>query len=252
MAIDEFGTLLSSGALMLDVEYGNVHGFFSAHRDHGHFDVGGEEVTRSMTGHLPQATLRFDDHVMTRTEVLQRDLIVHADQTADTYDVVSRFVVRDRTHRPAWIHGQVVSHRASSVYHQFPAGKVVVPVGDIHWLSLQVAAEGDIPSNMDHVVYVRDESIDASGSCWIVHQRLIANASQQSLHLRGCHPMYNQAFPAWFDAAVPAALKRPFYRLRETRCPRSPVMAVAHARWLPGAQVRLSATLRLSHGAQPF
>lgn len=253
MVEDDLRALLSSGDLELDVEYGNVHGFFSAVREHGRFNVGVGDAARTMSGQLHQAALHLTDQVQVSSDRLQRELRICAAATdAQTYDVVSRFVVRDHSHRSAWIHGRTVQHGASSTYNQFPAGKMVVPIGEQHWLTFEVDVIGRIPTLMEHVVYVRDEAVERGGYRWVVHQRLIARPDGLPLHLRGCHPRYNRALPAWFDALVPAAWKRPLYRVRETTCPRSPIMAVAHATWSTGMQASLITTLRLSHGPAPF
>lgn len=249
---DSLPDLLMSGDLALDIEYGNVHGFFSAARDLGPFDLGKESVTRSFSGLLHCASLRMTDRVEIADDHLQRELSVFADEGAQTYDVVSRFVIKDRSRRPAWIHGRVVEHGANSTYNQFPAGKAVVPVGSQHWLTFDIDAAGDYPPQMAHVIYVRDEAVEHAGYRWVVHQRLIAQPPGLPLHLRGCHPRYNRALPAWLDGLVPAFLKQPLYRVRETRCPRSPIMAVAHATWRAGMQASLTSTIRLSHGPAPF
>jgi len=245
--------LLHEGDLLLDIEFGNVHGFFSAHREAGPFIPDDSGRSRTLTGRLTGASMRLHDSVQMTRATLSRDLSVSAVDRSETYDVVNRFVVIDRSaSRSAWIAGQLIQHRQQSRYHQFPAGRMVVPVGLDHWLIIDSTVVGNPPEGMQHLTYLRDEPSPGVGNRWIVHQRLLAQPQRTSLHLRGCHPLYNEAFPKVVESLVPSVVKRRLYRIRETRCPNSPVMAVSHAVWATGTQLTLHTDIKLSHGSAPI
>lgn len=244
---------LGQGRLLLDIEYGNVHGFFSGARALTHGD--GEPFcggVREFTGHLKQAAVRMEDHVVVEPDRLLRRLTFTMLDDALVYDLVSRFVVIDRSFsRDGWIHGHAIRHASHSVYHQYPATSAVVPMGDAQWLTARFSVEGDVPLNMAHVAYIRDEARTSEGNRWILHHRLIALPQADNLALRGCNPRFDRPVPAAVNQLVPLSIRRLLYRIRETRWPHAPVMAVAHARWRAGQQVTLVTDLRLSHGERP-
>lgn len=245
--------VLHQRSLSLGIEYGNVHGFFSDAKAHPHaeakaFDGG----VRELTGDLRGASVRMEDRVQIDSDHLSRRLTFTMLDDARLYDLVSRFVVIDRSGvREGWINGQAVGHRARSVYHQFPASEAVVPVGHAHWLRARFRVEGELPPGMAHVAYIRDEASTHEGNRWILHHRLIALPHGDNLALRGCNPRFNRPVPAALNHRVPLALRRALYRIREARWPHAPIMAVAHARWRAGQQVTLVTDLCLSHGDRP-
>lgn len=249
----DMARLLHDGDLALDIEYGNVHGFFSARREASPFIPDDSGGSRTLTGRLTGALMRLHDSVQLTPSTLSRDLSVSALEQSETYDVVNRFVVTDRSAcRSAWIAGRQIQHRQQSRYHQFPAGRMVVPVGLDHWLIIDSSVVGNLPEGMQHLTYLRDEPSPGVGNRWIVHQRLLAQPKRKKLYLRGCHPLYNDAFPSVVDSLVPGMVKRRLYRIRETTCPNSPVMAVSHSVWPAGTQLTLHADIKLSHGAAPY
>jgi hypothetical protein len=143
--------VLHQRSLSLGIEYGNVHGFFSDAKAHPHaeakaFDGG----VRELTGDLRGASVRMEDRVQIDSDHLSRRLTFTMLDDARLYDLVSRFVVIDRSGvREGWINGQAVGHRARSVYHQFPASEAVVPVGHAHWLRARFRVEGELPPGLD-------------------------------------------------------------------------------------------------------
>ncbi len=244
---------LQQGWLSLDVEYGNVHGFFSGARARSHGNGAAFcEGFRKFTGHLQDAAVDMEDCVVLEPDRLLRRLTFTMLNDSSVYDLVSRFVAVDRSFaRNGSIHGQTVHHEGRSRYHQYPATSAVVPIGDAQWLSASFSVEGDLPPNMAHVAYIRDEACTNVGNRWILHHRLIALPKADNLALRGCNPRFDHAVPPLLNRLVPASIKHQLYRIRETRWPHAPVMAVAHAQWRAGQRVTLVTDLRLSHGERP-
>lgn len=239
--------------LSLDIEYGNVHGFFSAIGSGARAaDASSCSGLHECTGRLQGAAMRMTDSVAVDADRLVRRLTFTALNDGVVYDLVSRFVAMDRScSRDGWINGQAVQHRGRSVYHQFPATEAVVPLGDSAWLVARFSIEGDLPAGMAHVAYIRDEARLQEGNRWILHHRLIAFPQGDNLALRGCNPRFNRPFSPALNKLVPLPIRHRLYRIRETRWPHAPIMAVAHAPWREGQQVTLVTDLRLSHGDRP-
>ncbi len=214
--------LFSAGNLVLDVEFGNSHRFFSASKNNFLPNYENSESSH-VSAMIPAATLDITDTVKFETGQFTRDLSFLALERSYLFDAVSRFVVYSQSNRPAYIASKEIWHSNSNIYHQYPYAKPRLPIGDNEWITFGDNLS-DLPSGFDNVFYIRDESHDEKGYRWIVHHRFIAKIDSAHLIVRGCHPKFNKPFK--LQAIWPEWLKRKLYRIRESNYPFFPIQSV--------------------------
>ncbi len=243
--------LLSQGLVQLDVEFGNVHGFFSGSKSrpvlygHGRWPEEAEYEAR-----IELASLLVRDEVELQTAGLHRTVSFTPTESSALFDMVSRYVVIDQGGpRSARINGIEVPHRSANLYRQYPARTAMVPVGADQWLSFSGSQSGMPSSGFEHVFYVRDERQGPEGHRWIVHHRVVATELAQMLKLRGCNPRFEGPAPAWLNEAVPRWLHRKLFRIRERRFPGFPVMTIGENTLALGDRVTLASAVTVHQEA---
>lgn len=245
--------LIDRRLLRLDVEFGNVHGFFSAARDWAKNYRPGATPFCRYEARIRGASLEIQDEAVLSPIMLERRVVFRAQEPSSLFDFVSRFVVSDLGGgRPSAINGMQVPHVSSNLYHQYPAGQVVVPIGHDQWLRFSGRQEGMPADVFEHVFYVRDEPCTGTRDehRWIVHHRIVATPKADRLRLRGCNPRFEGPVPAWANRLVPGAVQRRLFRIRERHFPNFPVMTVGENGMDPGKCVVLSTRVGLLSSRQ--
>ena len=216
--------LLHNRLLRLDVEFGNAQGFFSAAKSGLDTDnVAQGDISSHYDAHIPCAMASINDSTIINKSELIRTTKFTTETDSRFFDLVSRFVVLSND-RCARIAGQNIQHNCKNIYHQHSTNDVVVPVGSEDHLHFQDNNSTE-HINFENVFYVRDEAVDKHGmKRWIVHHRMIVNQNAADLIVRCCHPVLEGPLP--FQKAIPAALKKQLFRIRERNFPDFPLMAV--------------------------
>jgi hypothetical protein len=225
-------SLLKSGLLKLDVEFGNSHGFFSATKAKKQL-LEAESGEINYEASFQDANLSVTDSCSIGIDYFDRKVNFEIASESRLYDLVSRYVVLSNE-RSAEISGITIRHTNSNIYYQYSASKTIVPIGNDDYIQF-----GDIGTtqheSFDNVFYVRDEATESNGMRrWIVHHRMIVKEEALNLIVRCCHPIWNRPVPA--QSLIPNFIKRQLFRIRERRYPNFPFMAVGEVS-LPSGQL---------------
>jgi hypothetical protein len=241
---NEVQSLLRSGLLRLDVEFGNSFASFSASRDQQSLYGCYNDDAKSYKARIQNVELVIDDATTYDKLVATRSVSFKFSTPSQIYDLVSRYVVTDTSAtRKAIINGQEINHSCSNIYYQYPADKVVVPIGTDGWIEFSGEQQGIPDCGFEHVFYIRDESVNQNGNRWIVHHRMIATTQAERLVLRGCHPHFNGPFPKWLNAILPSPLKHVLFRIREVSHPNFPIMVIGENQLPEGCKINLTTYL---------
>lgn len=241
-----WASLFEDGLLRLDVEFGNARTFFSGSKRRPELYSAGSLPSVDYDAEIPGASFSIGDHVTINGNSLSRSLIAETCGDSLLFDLVSRYVLIDRSRsRQASINGKAVRHACSNLYHQYSAGFVRVPLGRDSWLEFTGSVIGDMPAHFEHVFYVRDEAVVADGNRWIVHHRMIATADAEIMTLRGCNRLLDGPVPGYVNALVPRFIKRRLFRIRERERPNFPFMVVGENRMAARTRIGLRTKVTL-------
>lgn len=238
---------IESRDLIIDIEFGNQHGFFSGTRD-GFCDketYDEKVIDRSFSVDNCVAKGDVKELVNIKSDLLVRELDLNAIKDSFLFDFVSRFVVLSND-RNAYISDVEIKHNNSNIYYQYSDNNPVkVPLGDKHWL--EFFDEGSSKEKyFDNVFYVRDES-QANGSYkWVVHHRKIVKPEYSELILRGCNPRIEGVIP--YQKYLPRFIKNALFRIREKKYPNFPLMTVGVVN-VKDEKLKIKTKIRLSEDA---
>ncbi|EMK6826650.1 hypothetical protein V9K20_003519, partial [Vibrio cholerae] len=182
------------------------------------FSISFEAEIEGAKGKVSDKIDKVSDHVW------HRNVTFRTYTNSHLFDFVSRYVIRSSS-PIAYINNELVKHECSNIYHQFFSSglTVEVPIDDNFNLIFREICSSQEDS-FDNVFYLRDESIDNGKYKWIVHHRKIVKIEQAKLILRSCNPRFEGVLP--FQHFVPQFLKKPLFRIRESKYPCCPIMAV--------------------------
>ncbi|HFQ5583141.1 TPA: hypothetical protein ACGVBR_002506 [Vibrio vulnificus] len=212
----------------LDIEFGNENTYFSGKRNISLYQFPYDmdtEFSISFEAEIEGAKGKVTDKIdKVSDNVWHRNVMFHAYSDSHLFDFVSRYVIRTRS-PIAYINNKLVKHQCSNIYHQFLSSDltVEVPIDDNLSLIFRELYSSQEDS-FDNVFYLRDESIENETYTWVVHHRKIVKIDQAKLVLRGCNPRFEGVLP--FQKIVPQFLKKPLFRIRESKYPSCPIMAV--------------------------
>lgn len=244
-----WASIAVSQALSLDVEYGNADSFYSgcSHKGSGHLGAPlNKSINAEWAGSLTKTDISVQDKALLSDAGLLRTVNFNIVSDSSLFDLVSRFVVYSKSPRPGYINGQSFPHADRNFYRQFPVkNNVKVPISDIGYLNFESLA-AKVPAGFNEVFYIRGEGVSDLGFKWIVHHRLIVDPAKAKLILRSCNPRFEGPLP--LNSIIPRWVKRPFFRIRENRCPNFPVMAVGEITLLAGGEASLTTQVRLTNG----
>ncbi|MFQ2235977.1 hypothetical protein ACK32R_09740 [Aeromonas dhakensis] len=215
-------------AIQIDVEFGNENTFFSGkkhielYQTSLDFDA---SVLSSFEADIDGAKGRVTDRLeKVDDNAWHRELTFNTHAESHLFDFVSRFVVKTKS-PIAYINDVMVKHKCSNVYHQFLSTDMVVevPIDEDHKLVFRELSASQ-EKYFNNVFYLRDESVENGTYKWIVHHRKIVKIEHAKLILRGCNPKIEGVIP--FQQFIPNFLKKPLFRIRESKYPSFPIMAV--------------------------
>ncbi|WP_421312022.1 hypothetical protein [Aeromonas veronii] len=219
---------IENDIFQIDIEFGNENTYFSGKRNiipyQTPYDID-TEFSISFEAEIEGAKGKVSDKIeKVANNVWHRNVSFYTYSDSHLFDFVSRYVVKTKS-PIAYINNKVVKHQCSNIYYQCLSSNltVEVPIDDNFNLIFRELCSSQEDS-FDNVFYLRDESIDNGTYKWIVHHRKIVKIEQAKLILRGCNPRFEGVLP--FQHLVPQILKKPFFRIRESRYPRCPIMAV--------------------------
>ncbi|MCE8014828.1 hypothetical protein HOP62_01915 [Halomonas sp. MCCC 1A17488] len=240
---DDMPSLVESGQIFLDIEFGNSVGYYSF-KNHSNkaqeISVIASDI--SFSPELFGTHVTIGDRRKLSNNELLRAVKFSFCEVSKVYDLVSRFVVYSSNDRPAKINDKEIVHKNSNIYYQYPVTSLRVPVSGSTWLDFDFTFSNDI-EGMQSVCYVRDEKRDALGYRWIVHQRMIADPEKSNLIIRSCNPRYEGVLP--YQSLYPRWLKKQLFRIRERKYPSFPVMAVGEATVEKGMTCSLGARVKV-------
>lgn len=241
MKIKSIKSLLKSGLLKLDVEFGNSNGFFSATNAKKQFDELELGAMKYQAGYQA-ANLSITDSISIKSNYFDRKLNFEIISKSHLYDLVSRYIILSND-RSAEISGINIRHKNSNIYYQYCASKAIVPIGTDGYIQFSDLGTTQHPS-FDNVFYIRDEATEINGmKRWIVHHRIIAKEDASNLIVRCCHPIFKGPFLA--QSIIPNLLKRKLFRIREKRYPNFPVMTVGEVTLSPGQLFNIMTRIEL-------
>lgn len=237
-------TFIQDRLIQLDIEFGNAAGFFSGSKQG--ICIGKDyenSLVRKFTADITDAKLEIEEKCFSSECKIIRSIKFTAISESQLYDMVSRYVVLSND-RPAYIAGKKITHACSNIYHQFPVKEAKVPLGDAHWLKFSDDGSSEHPA-FDSVFYVRDESIENGMKRWIVHHRKIVKPDIARLIVRSCNPRFEGALPA--QRLIPQFIKRELFRIRESRYPSFPLMAVGEVSLSNGCVTEINTLMQIAH-----
>lgn len=238
---------INNGELILDIEFGNQHSFFSGTRD-GYCNISNylkNSLDRTLQVGIPESSGQVMESVAIKPSCLSRQLTFSSTNDAFLFDFVSRYVVLS-DNRNAYISNIEIKHNNSNIYYQYSANKhVKVPLGDSHWLEFSDLGSSVEPY-FENVFYIRDESQSDGCYKWIVHHRKIVKPEYAQLILRGCHPRIEGVIP--YQQYIPRIIKNALFRIREKKYPNFPLMTVGVVN-VKDNQLKLATEIRLSKDA---
>ncbi|MDO6527450.1 hypothetical protein Q4519_17355 [Motilimonas sp. 1_MG-2023] len=222
----------------IDVEYGNSESFYSASRNNHNVDIANLPVTeKKWNGTLVKTSIELFDSYIDIQSGIKRRLNFTAKDDSLLFDMVSRFVIETECDEPAMIAGQLISHKSSNIYYQFPENEVVeIPLTNNRKVVISTEPTS-VPNGFDAVIYLRDEKRIGNTVRWIVHHRLIANKNKANLIMRCCNPRMEGVIKG--QKFIPKFIKSLFYRIREAHFPNFPVMSVGEVLLPKGGAVSL-------------
>jgi hypothetical protein len=243
--IEKIGPYLENEFLLLDAEFGCASGTYSAAKSGVSLGSSGTlEVPRFFRGELGDIMIDVGQHIEMDGDQLMRSLSFSIVEKAFLFDFVSRLVIWSND-RPAMIAGREIVHESSNIYHQYSVQGARLPIGSHDWIT--VSDGGSIaPPGFDVVFYVRDEGVEANGlKRWVLHHRLIANIEMARLVIMGCNPKFSGPIP--FQLLVPKVVKKALFRIRETRFPSFPLMAIGECSVSPGLCADIKTRMNISN-----
>lgn len=235
--------LLQCKLIRLDAEFGNASGFFSASKSGiDSFDANLPTQTIEYEGRITGAQLKINDSITIAAQEFTRSTKFIAQQDSNLFDFVSRFVVLSND-RAASIASEKIEHHCRNIYHQHAVSSATVPIGNKGFLHFSDTNTTGHPL-FERVFYVRDESIEPNGmKRWIVHHRLIVKQETANLIVRCCYPRFEG--PAPFQKIIPNTIKKKLFRIRETKNPNFPFMAVGESPLSSNHQVFIGTKIKL-------
>lgn len=237
--------VISNNLLSLDIEFGNAAGFFSGHKNNVcSNEKYAESFDRVFIPTLEKTGLEIRENYFISSDEINRNICYLVKGESKIFDLVSRYVVLSDS-RPAFIDKKIITHACSNIYHQFPVGKVKVPIGNNGWLYFSDNNSTEHPF-FNSVFYVRDEAVEENGmKRWVVHHRKIVKQEVANLIVRSCNPRLEGELP--FQWIIPRFLKKELFRIREAKFPNFPIMAVGEVLLNSGFHAKINTTIKLSH-----
>jgi hypothetical protein len=222
-----------------DVEFGNSIGFFSGKKS-GHYSNATFKENKKLTlnGSLDKTSVSvLDTYQDTELNEILRKTQFTALNNSQLFDLVSRFVVQSENDT-ARINNKNIFHNSSNIYHQMNVDEdsvIKIPI-DNGWIVFKPTKTHQ-QDGFKQVFYLRDESNKNGQYRWIVHHRLIADASHAKMILRCCHPVMEGVVP--FEKLIPRFMKIPLFRIRESTYPNFPFMVVGESTLFQGQSIEL-------------
>jgi len=211
--------LIENGLISIGQEYGDSYGTYSKMEDP--FKIRNDNVKKtSLNGNeiLIREKREFSNNK------LIRDLSFYQDKDIKLYDMVSRFVIRTKSAKPAKINNKLISHCNSENYYQYPAKEAFIPINDK--FSFRFTNKTFDNYGFDNVMYIRDaKSKLKSEKQWILHHRLISKPENE-LSLIFCTSFLKGKVKI-IDNLCPKFIKKKLFRIREKSYPNFPIMAIS-------------------------
>nr|ELR5228275.1 hypothetical protein [Providencia rettgeri] len=209
-----------------DIEYGNQYTFFSASKTIKEYSsLNKENFSFQFHSKIEGASGKIIDTCNQNGNYsILRNVTFHPDDDCYLFDLVSRFVIH--TNIPtAYIANNEVNHTNSNIYYQHASSQCTVEIPlDNEWKLVFREESASQEKFFNNVFYLRDEANKNGVYRWVVHHRKIVNIDAAELIIRGCNPRFEGVLP--FNNIIPRFIKKSLFRIRETRYPNFPFMAV--------------------------
>lgn len=237
---------LFNNRLYLDVEYGNANSFYSGTKSKSlpylkknfFSNIHDCNYDYCWNGKLQNTDITLNESLLVGNVNIERTLSFTMNDISHLFDMVSRFVVKSKTNKPASIDKYSYIHESNNLYYQFPASNsVIIPIDDNSSIKFE-PLNSVVPKGFQEVFYIRDEGTINGEFIWVVHHRLIVIPEQSNLILRCCNPKIEGILP--LQNFLPRWFKKLFFRIREKRYPNFPIMTVGEVTLEKGDRASLS------------
>lgn len=206
-------------------------------------EVSDKTVSSRYNIKLKKALIEVTQKDQLEDDILIRNYKLKALEDSYLGDFVIRYVFKSKFFNNTKIADDVLSHRNSNLYYQYPVKKAELFSNDFN-VEIKVT-KAIVPENMGLFIYVRDEPPDK----WVTHIRAFVTKPSNFIFKWSLYR--NFTFPEFLTSLLTKSKKFVdfFWLCRETRLPHSPLQLGGNVFIKKGTEIELESLLSIKLGS---